>query len=187
MKEFLNAKSMITPGIAGGIITVVSNTCFTQFNIPSKWSALALSFLLALIVVTLTAAALWQKAILWLFNSLIIFSTAVGANQSTAKIAGQISPQPKLAIAPAITTVDPATRLMREKTIADLQTNLRRRPTPGASASPAEAAAANAASIEDRRRLEKMLEDLQNELGPAQMTGAAAPPSKTWLHNWFDE
>lgn len=187
MKEFLNAKSMITPGIAGGIITVISNTCFTQFNIPSKWSALVLSFLLALIVVALTAAALWQRAILWLFNSLIIFSTAVGANQSTAKIANQLSPEPKLAIAPAITSVDPATRVMRAKTIEDLQTRLRRRPMPGASASPAEAAAADAASAEDRRNLERLVQELQNEPGPKQMTGAAPPPSKTWLHNWFDE
>jgi hypothetical protein len=100
MQEFLNPKSMITPGIAGGLIMLITNTCADQFGLPPKWTALVLSFLLALIVVAIAAVALWQKALLWLFNALIIFSTAVGTNQTSAKLSGE-TPEPRVALAPA--------------------------------------------------------------------------------------
>lgn len=79
---------MATPGVAGALVTFLSNTAFTQFGWPSKWCALALSFLLGLLVFVGTDAAFWQKGLLYFLNSAIIFSVAVGANQAGAGLTG---------------------------------------------------------------------------------------------------
>jgi hypothetical protein len=81
MNEFLNGKSMITPGVAGAVVILISNTAFTQFGISAKWCSLILSFLLGTLVFAGTLAPLWQKAIFYLLNSAIIFAVAVGTNQ----------------------------------------------------------------------------------------------------------
>jgi hypothetical protein len=47
MKEFLNAKSMATPGIAGAVAMLITNTLVERFELPGeggqaggmKWSA----------------------------------------------------------------------------------------------------------------------------------------------------
>lgn len=72
---------MITPGIAGSVVILISNTAFTQFGISAKWCSLTLSFLLGALVFAGTLAPLWQKAIFYLLNSAIIFAVAVGTNQ----------------------------------------------------------------------------------------------------------
>lgn len=89
MNDYLNAKSMVTPGVAGGLITLISNTFATQFNFPPKWTALILSALLGLLVVCILTAPLWEKGILWLFNALIIFSMAIGTNQAGVSLQPQ--------------------------------------------------------------------------------------------------
>lgn len=91
MNEFLNGKSMITPGVAGALVIVISNTAFVQFGIPSKWSSLILSFLLGTLVFMGTVAPLWQKGLFYLLNSAIIFSVAVGTNQ----VGANLTPSPK--------------------------------------------------------------------------------------------
>jgi hypothetical protein len=89
VNDFLNAKSMITPGVAGGLVMLISNTCAAQFNLAAKWTALVLSALLALFVVYILIAPFWQKGLLWIFNGLVIFSMAMGANQAGATISSQ--------------------------------------------------------------------------------------------------
>src|SRR5262245_50632738 len=79
--EFLNPKSMLTPGMAGGIITLISNTLLIQFDLPAKWTALVLSVLIALLVVVIASISIWQRAIFCILNSLIIFSVEMGANK----------------------------------------------------------------------------------------------------------
>jgi len=86
MNDFLNAKSMVTPGVAGGLVMLISNTCANQFDLAPKWTALALSGLLGLLVVCILVAPLWQKGLLWIFNALVIFSMAMGTNEAGAKI-----------------------------------------------------------------------------------------------------
>jgi hypothetical protein len=100
MQDFLNAKSMVTPGVAGGLIMVISNTCWTQFNLPPKWTALALSALLGLLVVCILIAPFWQKVLLWLFNALIIFSMAMGTNQAGVNLKAQSEVPRKIAAGP---------------------------------------------------------------------------------------
>lgn len=80
-QDFLNPKSMLTPGIAGGIVMMISNTLLVQFALPARWTALALSALLGVVVFVATAIPLWQRIIYYIFNSLIIFCIAVGSNR----------------------------------------------------------------------------------------------------------
>jgi hypothetical protein len=81
MNEFLNAKSMVTPGVAGGLTMLIAATLSSQFGLPAKWTGLTVSFLIGF----LTALAdkelsIVQRGTLCVLNSLIIFSIAVGAN-----------------------------------------------------------------------------------------------------------
>lgn len=76
--EFLNPKSMLTPGAAGAVIMLISNSLWVTFGFPSNWSALLFSFLFALMVVGHYVAPFWHKALLMVFNSLIVFSLGVG-------------------------------------------------------------------------------------------------------------
>ncbi len=76
--EFLNPKSMLTPGAAGAIIMLISNSLWVTFGFPSNWSALLFSFLFAIMVVGHYVAPFWHKALLMVFNTLIVFSLGVG-------------------------------------------------------------------------------------------------------------
>ncbi len=76
--EFLNPKSMITPGAAGAMVMVISNSLWVAFGLPAEWSALLFSFLFSAMVVGAYLAPVWQKALLVVFNSLIVFSLGVG-------------------------------------------------------------------------------------------------------------
>ena len=67
MNEFLNGESMITPGVAGALVIVISNTAFVEFGIPSKWSSLILSFLLGTLVFAGTVApAVAERSVLFI-------------------------------------------------------------------------------------------------------------------------
>ncbi len=46
VSEFLNPKSMMTPGLAGGFTMTIVNTLWVQFGPQPKWCALGLSFTL---------------------------------------------------------------------------------------------------------------------------------------------
>src|SRR5258708_4001030 len=92
--EFLNPKSMVTPGIAGGIIVLITNALRTQFQLPGNWSSLLLSFLFGTIVFGAATIPLLHRVVFYLVNSLIIFSVAVGANS-----AGAAAQKPAAAVA----------------------------------------------------------------------------------------
>jgi hypothetical protein len=82
VKQFLNAKSMLTPGIAGAVAMLITNSLTQQFELPGKWVALLLSFLLGTLVFIDKNSSVWQRGVLYLLNSLIIFSMAVGTNSA---------------------------------------------------------------------------------------------------------
>ena len=79
-QEFLNPKSMITPGAAGGIVMVIANTLWFQFGLEPRWSGLVVSLLLGLVVFAGPALPIWQRGVYYLVNSLIIFCVAAGAS-----------------------------------------------------------------------------------------------------------
>jgi len=84
VKEFLNAKSMLTPGVAGLVAMLITNSLHAQFGMPSRWIALALSFLIGSLVFADAATRLLPRVVLYVINSLIIFSIAVGSNVAGA-------------------------------------------------------------------------------------------------------
>lgn len=77
---FLNSRSMLTPGVAGATTMLIANTLYQQFDVSPRWTALSLSFALGSLVFGDRTVAPWQRALLYLLNSLIIFSMAIGAN-----------------------------------------------------------------------------------------------------------
>ena len=83
MKDFINPKSMLTPGVAGSLMMFLVNGVTLQFpEIPIRFLALFLSFLIGAIVwasETEGKLAVVQKAIYWVLNSLIIFVVGFGA------------------------------------------------------------------------------------------------------------
>jgi len=71
---------MLTPGIAGGITMLIANALWVAFSLPPRWTSLVLSFLLGLLAFVATKIPLWQRAVYYLLNSLIIFSVSIGTN-----------------------------------------------------------------------------------------------------------
>jgi hypothetical protein len=78
VREFLHPKSMLTPGIAGGIAMMIANTLGVAFGLPRAWAALAISILLGLLLGA-TPGPLWQRGVYGALNTLVIFSFAFGA------------------------------------------------------------------------------------------------------------
>src|SRR5207249_12012384 len=71
---------MLTPGIAGGITMLIANALWVAFSLPPRWTSLVLSFLLGLLAFVATKIPLWQRAVYYLLNSLIIFSVSIRTN-----------------------------------------------------------------------------------------------------------
>jgi hypothetical protein len=80
--NFLTPESMITPGGAGGIVAVISNTLFSSFGLPPAHVGLALSFVFGLLVLA-GRRVWWRSVVLYVLNSLIIFTVAFGAGHLT--------------------------------------------------------------------------------------------------------
>ena len=79
--EFLQPKAMLTPGIAGGVTMLIANALWVSFALPPRWTSLALSFLVGLLVfVAKGGVPVWQRAVYYVLNSLIIFSVSIGTN-----------------------------------------------------------------------------------------------------------
>jgi hypothetical protein len=81
VEEFLQPKAMLTPGIAGGVTMLIANALWVAFSLPPRWTSLVLSFLVGLLVfVAKGGVPVWQRAVYYLLNSLIIFSVSIGTN-----------------------------------------------------------------------------------------------------------
>ena len=93
VKEFLNPKSMMTPGVAGGLTVTISLPIAVQFGLSFKWIALSVSLLLSFIVVLPfeDVKSKILKGLYIILNALIIFSVSMGAGIT-------IDPPPKLPV-----------------------------------------------------------------------------------------
>jgi len=81
LDEFLNPRSMLTPGLAGGFTMVISSTLWVHFGLPTKYTALAISGAISLLVVRgMKNVPLLEGIIYWGFNTMIIFSMGLGAH-----------------------------------------------------------------------------------------------------------
>jgi hypothetical protein len=89
MDEFLKSKAMMTPGVAGGVTTMITGTLVSQFGLPGNWTGLVISLLLGLAVWADKSVAVYQRIIYYVINSLTIYAVAIGVN--TAGMAIQYS------------------------------------------------------------------------------------------------
>lgn len=81
VNEFFNARSMLTPGIAGATTMMVTSSLVAAFQLPGSYVALAISMLLGLVAMsdeTITKPA--ERVLYYVLNSLVIFSMAFGFN-----------------------------------------------------------------------------------------------------------
>lgn len=112
-EDFFRPESMVTPGVAGGMVMAITNTLWLHFGLEPRWSGLGLSFLLGTVVFVAGSLPVWKRGVLYVLNSLIIFSVAAGANyagvmasgasgEPTAKPSARISQ--RLEMAPADVT-----------------------------------------------------------------------------------
>lgn len=82
LDEFLNAKSMLTPGIAGATAMLITNALSSQFGLMPNYTGLVISFMFGLIVFKSKGKIKkWERGVFYCLNSLVIFSIAMGANQ----------------------------------------------------------------------------------------------------------
>ena len=81
LDEFLNPKSMLTPGLAGGLTMLISSTLWVQFGWETKWTALAISLAISFLVVRgMKNVPLLERIIYCSLNTMIIFSMGLGVH-----------------------------------------------------------------------------------------------------------
>lgn len=81
MNDFLNAKSMSTPGAAGGIMMVLANAIHNNFQeLPFRYVCVALSFAIGAIVFASIDLNRLERVFFWFINSLVIFAIGVGTS-----------------------------------------------------------------------------------------------------------
>jgi hypothetical protein len=80
MNDFLNPKSMLTPGVAGGLVMIITNSLTSQFEIPANITALVISFTLGLVLFISIPGKIFERLVLYVLNSLVVFSVATGTN-----------------------------------------------------------------------------------------------------------
>jgi hypothetical protein len=90
-QDFINPKSMLTPGLAGGLVMIVVNGLTSAFpELPPRYMALAFSLLIALIVISsneFKEVKVLLKGVYLLFNGLIIFAVGFGTANLAADAA----------------------------------------------------------------------------------------------------
>jgi hypothetical protein len=92
--EFLNSKSMLTPGAAGALVMVLANSLHGAFpELEAKHIAITLSFLIGGIVFVDVGAGIGKRICFYVLNSLIIFAMSSGATHIGANIAIPENPQ----------------------------------------------------------------------------------------------
>jgi hypothetical protein len=91
--NFLNPRSVLTPGVAGAFTMMITNAVAANFGLPPFYSALAISALLALVVFLRAKRDHWyQRVLCMVLNSAVIFAIAVGTNQAGLAVTKSAQP-----------------------------------------------------------------------------------------------
>lgn len=100
MNEFLNPKSMLTPGVAGSLMMFLVNGIGCQFpELSMRYLALGISFLIGSVVwfsEIKGRAPMVQKGIYWVLNSLVIFVVGFGTSNLAADATAGPHPPPQV-------------------------------------------------------------------------------------------
>jgi choline-glycine betaine transporter len=102
-QDFLNPRSMLTPGFAGGLTVLINNALAGAFGLPGNYlgySALAISALFATLVLT-AGVPLIQRIVFYVLNTLIIFCVAMGSNSTVRELRNTSATTALMLVAPA--------------------------------------------------------------------------------------
>lgn len=165
MNEFLNPKSMLTPGVAGSLMMFLVNGIGCQFpELPMRYLALFISFLIGSIVWFSEIegrAPMMQKGIYWVLNSMVIFVVGFG----TANLAAEATSGPRPPTMPHALHLFSPTSAHADQTTA-------------VTASSTEPTQAKLRALTDKLEQEQAEnERLKRELEAAQSNPAPPPPS----------
>src|SRR5262249_18678252 len=95
LDDFLNPKSMLTPGLAGALTMLVTNAMANQFGLKPNYTGLVISFLFGTVIFRSGVRTRWYERLVYYgLNSLVIFSVAMGANQTGVAVARATDPHP---------------------------------------------------------------------------------------------
>jgi hypothetical protein len=87
-QDFLNPKSMLTPGFAGGLTVLINNALAGALGVPGSYlgyTALVISALFAMLVLV-AGVPLLQRLVFYVLNTLIIFCVAMGSNTTVREL-----------------------------------------------------------------------------------------------------
>lgn len=75
---FLTPESMLTPGVVGALVMMITNALANNFHVSRPHTALLFSLICGFLVLV-ADNQLWKKCIYYALNSLVIFCVAVGS------------------------------------------------------------------------------------------------------------
>jgi hypothetical protein len=79
MSVYLRPEAMVTPGVAGGLTMMITNTLHQVFPLlPAAGTGLLISAMFGAVVLASTVP-LWQRAIFYVLNTLVVFCMAMGS------------------------------------------------------------------------------------------------------------
>lgn len=88
-QEFINPKSMVTPGASGALMMfIVNGLCYSFPELEPRVVALLLSFIIGGVVFKATGLRVGERTAYWVINSLIIFVMGTGAANIASKASG---------------------------------------------------------------------------------------------------
>src|SRR5438132_6638421 len=100
--EFLNPKSMTTPGLAGATIMFLVNGLSVPFpELSPRYAALGLSFAVGALVFKADGLKLGERFLYWVLNSLVIFVVGFGTASLAHKATATPAEEHAELIAPA--------------------------------------------------------------------------------------
>lgn len=92
---FVNARGPVGALFAGATVTTITGTLVNLFALPGAWVGLTLSFLIgALFLFDEQVKRLVVRAILFVLNSLTVFSVAVGLNTAGQAAFAPVASEP---------------------------------------------------------------------------------------------
>lgn len=172
MNEFLNPKSMATPGAAGALMMLLANAISSAFpEVAFRYAALSLSFLIGSVVFAAVGLKLWERGAYWCINSLIIFSMGVGTSNIAANVAA--SQNGRAALERAALVADSFSSLITDT--ANAQEPPRARP--------ATSSAGRVATTQKVKELEEQQEVLLKEIEQLRQQNQALQQEKLTVPN----
>jgi hypothetical protein len=170
MNEFINPKSMTTPGAAGTLMMLLANTVCAAFpEVAFRYVALMLSFMIGSIVFKAAGLGKWERGAYWFINSLIIFSMGVGTSNIAANVTA--NPNSHAALERAVAILESSSSIVAATANAQEPTGIR----PASSSTGRVGTAVQGRELEDKQALLKEIEQLRQQNQALQQQKMSIP------------